>query len=349
MLLLPSPGSVPVGNSFFLAKERRLFTMLCMTIASLKAAAALASTPFELVLLLRKVTLKTARNGLPFLSLECGDRTGSFTATLFSDHPAYELVKEMGEGRVVQVSGQTDFFQDRFSPRLDNLTQLPEEEIPKHLDKLIESSPEDPAQLWQELQEAISQLRHPELQQTVRLAIQECEDALRTMPAAIAMHHAYRHGLLEHTVHMVRAARALLPLYPEVHADLAMAGILLHDLGKTWEYSSELTTKRTQVGILQGHIVLGYRMVRRAGMLAKLAPAYLERLEHIILSHQGALEWGAAALAATPEAVFVSLVDNLDAKMGMVQRLLRNGVREGFSEHHPGLGGPLLLEPIDRS
>jgi 3'-5' exoribonuclease len=161
------------------------------------------------------------------------------------------------------------------------------------------------------------------------------------------MHHAYRHGLLEHTVHMARAAKALLPLYAEADPDLTMAGILLHDTGKTIEYEGTLVTKRGRRGILQGHVVLGYQLVRKAALRAKLDPERTERLEHIILSHQGQLEWGAAAMAATPEAVLVSMIDNLDAKMGMVQRALRNApAGEEFSEKLLGLDAPLLLTPV---
>jgi 3'-5' exoribonuclease len=145
---------------------------------------------------------------------------------------------------------------------------------------------------------------------------------------------------------MARACRALLPLYKEVHADLALAGVLLHDIGKTEEYVAGLATKRSRVGILQGHVVLGYRLVRKAGLTVKLRSDLLERLEHIVLSHQGELEWGAAAMAATPEAVFVSLVDNLDAKMGMVQRAVRQAVPgEEFSDYLPGLKAPVVVVP----
>ena len=85
-------------------------------------------------------------------------------------------------------------------------------------------------------------------------------------------------------------------------------------------------------------------MVIKAGLKAKLAPDLLERLEHIVLSHQGELEWGAAVIAGTPEAVFVAKIDDLDAKMGMVQRLLRQGSENGeFSEKHFGLNAQLLL------
>ena len=123
----------------------------------------------------------------------------------------------------------------------------------------------------------------------------EWESSFRTSTAAISMHHAYRHGLLEHTTHMVRAARSLLPLYPEVDPDLSIAGVLLHDIGKLEEYEGALAPTISRIGTLQGHVVLGFRTARKAALQAKLNTDLTERLEHIILSHQGEKEWGAAA------------------------------------------------------
>ncbi len=126
-----------------------------------------------------------------------------------------------------------------------------------------------------------------------------------------------------------------------------MAGVLVHDTGKVIEYEGSLASKRSRKGILQGHVVLGYQLVRKAGLKAKLDADRLERLEHIVLSHQGEPAWGAAVWAATPEAVFVSMIDNLDAKMGMVQRLLRQADESSeFSERHMGLNSPLLTKPV---
>jgi 3'-5' exoribonuclease len=94
-------------------------------------------------------------------------------------------------------------------------------------------------------------------------------------------------------------------------------------------------------------VVLGYQLVRKAAIKAKLDSDRTERLEHIILSHQGQIEWGAAVMAATPEAVFVSMVDNLDAKMGMVQRALRNAPPEDeLTEKIKGLEAPLLTKKL---
>ena len=304
---------------------------------------------FASVLVVKKLAAKTASNGNTFFSVEFGDRTGSFNCTVFGDNPVFETLKAGGEGGVVRIEGKIDYYQGRFSPRLTRASALAESELgaPGVLENLVELAPESHDAMWREFSGFIDAINHDELRMTVRGVFDEIGETFRWSPAAIAMHHAYRHGLLEHSLHMARAGAALLPLYPEVDPALALAGILLHDTGKAIEYEGTLATKRSRRGILQGHVVLGYQLARKHGIKARLDPDRLERLEHIILSHQGEPEWGAAVYAATPEAVFVSMIDNLDARMGMVQRALRQaGENEDFSERLPGLSSQLLTRKI---
>lgn len=324
-----------------------------LIVRDLKALDAAAhGRAFNSLLVVKKLASKTASNGNSFFSLELGDRTGSFTCTVFNDSPVFEALKLAGEGAVVRIEGRVEFYQGRLSPRLAKAVALAEADLaaPGVLDNLVETPPEDHHALWAEFQGFIDSISHDELRMTVRGVFDEIGETFRWSPAAVAMHHAYRHGLLEHTVHMARACRALLPLYTEVDPDLAMAGVLLHDTGKAIEYEGTLATKRSRRGILQGHVVLGYQLARKHGIKARLESERLERLEHIILSHQGEPEWGAAVYAATPEAVFVSMIDNLDAKMGMVQRALRQaGEVDEFSERLPGLSSQLLTRKIPPS
>jgi 3'-5' exoribonuclease len=318
-----------------------------LSVRELKAADNPSGRPFASILVLRKLTTKTASNGNPYLNAELGDRSGSFGCTVFSDSPAFEVVRGAEEGAVLRVEGRIETYQGRLSPKLTRASVVPLDELSDGavVSNLVETAPEDADALWAELNGFVDRIAHAELRSTVRHVLDEIGESFRTAPAATMMHHAYRHGLLEHTVHMARAARALLPLYPEVDPEMAMAGILLHDAGKTIEYEGALAARRSRRGILQGHVVLGYQIVRRAAIKAKLDPDRTERLEHIILSHQGKLEWGAAVLAATPEAIFVSKVDELDARMGMVQRALRNAQPgDEFTERILGLDAPLLLK-----
>jgi 3'-5' exoribonuclease len=185
------------------------------------------------------------------------------------------------------------------------------------------------------------------LRETVVEIIEELGDYFEIRPAGISMHHAYKSGLLEHTVHAVKAGQALLPLYPFVDHDLAIAGLILHDIGKVLEYTGDLVAQRTKIGVLEGHLIIGYRIVRRVALQRKLNSDILERLEHILLSHHDLPEYGAVVRPATPEAFFVAMVDNLDAKMGMVEQLLKTTpVVNVFSDKHFGLDSRILVEKI---
>jgi len=322
-------------------------TPLLSSVRDLRASEGSPGHAFASLLILRKLTTKTASNGNPYLVVDLGDKTGSVSCTVFSDSPAFEALKAAEEGAVVRVEGRAETYQGRLSPKLSRASVVPPEELsgPEAVANLVETAPEDADALWKEFGAFADSISLAELRATVRNVMDDIGEAFRSAPAATMMHHAYRHGLLEHTVHMARAARALLPLYAEVDPDLAMAGILLHDCGKAIEYEGTLATRRGRRGILQGHVILGYQLVRKAALKARLDAERVERLEHVILSHQGRLEWGAAVLAATPEAVFVSKVDELDAKMGMVQRALRTAPEgEEFTERILGLEMPLFAK-----
>lgn len=320
-----------------------------MNVKELKSIPEGASQEFESLLIYKKANARVARNGSEFLMVELGDKTGTFAVTCFNDTPPFMFFKNTPEGSIIRVNGLSDHYQGRFSPKLIQTAVLSKEEFENEnvLENLVECSPESIDELWDELQGYIQGITHQGLKSTVLQVMEDIGEIFKLSPAAISMHHAYRSGLLEHTVHVTRAGYALLPLYPEVNRDLAIAGMILHDVGKTIEYQNAMTIKRTKTGILQGHVVLGYRITRKAAMQSKLEPELLERLEHIILSHQGELEWGAAAMAATPEAVFVSMIDNLDAKMGMVQQALRNTSQSDvFSEYLAGLKANVLVESV---
>ena len=164
------------------------------------------------------------------------------------------------------------------------------------MENLVETAPEDAACPLDGIRTASStSISHAELRATVRHVLEEIGESFRTAPAATMMHHAYRHGLLEHTVHMARGGTgAPSPLSrgrPRPGDGRASSSTTS---GKTIEYEGALAAKRGRRGILHGHVVLGYQLVRKAALKAKLDPERTERLEHVILSHQGKLEWGAA-------------------------------------------------------
>lgn len=323
-----------------------LITLSIMnTIAELKDLPREQPVPYETVVVMRKASIRRARNDSEFLSVEFGDKTGIFHHVCFGNSNLFQVFLNVPEGTIFRIRGTIEYYQNRFSPSIIEAEIIPETEVGRYLEHLVETAPIPMDKLWNELQQFVQKVRHAPMQETVKTALGELEADFKTTPGAISMHHAYRCGLLEHTVRMCRACIALLPLYEEVDHDLALAGIILHDLGKALEYTGAIATSKSKLGHFHGHVVLGYRQVRRAALKSGLDTELLDRLEHVILSHQGELEWGAATKAATPEAVFVSMVDNLDAKMGMVQYAIRTTPdSQVFSDFVAGLGAPVYTK-----
>jgi len=148
----------------------------------------------------------------------------------------------------------------------------------------------------------------------------------RVAPAAKRYHQAYRHGLLEHTLTVAQGVSALAATFPGIDRDLAVAGALLHDIGKLDAYAEGPDgIELTDAGRLQGEIALGYHRVRR--LIEErdgFPPALAQALLHIILSHHGSLQHGSPVVPATREATLVHMVDNLGGRLGSFDRLERD-------------------------
>lgn len=286
---------------------------------------------FTSIALLRSCTVKTAKNNSEFLMLEFGDNSASILAMCFDGTPTFNTLKDAAIGTAFEIRATADFFNGRLSPKIDSVRRLSDDETKAAMPFLLAVSKSDPEAMKAELLGFAEQIKSDTLRATVLYALNESENFF-TSVAAVKMHHAFIYGLLEHSLKMTRMAVATLPLYPFIDVDLTIAGCILHDIGKTMEYMQGLVADRTRIGILQGHVVLGYRIVRKAGLKCGLQPDILERLEHIILSHQGEPEWGAAVRAATPEAVFVSNIDNFDAKLGALETAIDSGAGSEFVE-----------------
>ncbi|MGI6398567.1 MAG: HD domain-containing protein [Desulfomonilia bacterium] len=137
-------------------------------------------------------------------------------------------------------------------------------------------------------------------------------------PAAKGIHHSYLGGLLEHTLSILRLIQCIFPLYQHlgINRDLLVAGALLHDVGKIYEYSFNRFIDMTPMGRLIGHIYLSANMADQAISRIPGFPDELRlQLLHMILGHHGQLEFGSPKLPMTREALLLHMLDDLDAKI----------------------------------
>jgi 3'-5' exoribonuclease len=291
--------------------------------------------------LVRQVESRTDKSGKPFLSLVLGDKSGSMVARVWSDVLA-KCPGPFAVGDYVGVQGQVGSYKGELQLTVQQIYTV--EALKARGKELKEFDPEllhlttpyDRQELWQELWELAAGNLKPPLKDLVLSLLSRYQEDLLVCPAARLYHHPYLGGLLEHTWFVARHTLAALTVYPDLNPDLALAGAILHDLGKVKEIANPQAPELTVAGQLLGHIVLGWEMVREEARAMDFPdPNLLLGLEHIILAHHGAQEFGSPILPKTREALLVYFLDDLDAKLKMMSQHLESDTGEGeFTSYH---------------
>lgn len=327
-----------------------------MTIKELRAATSNGTTSDTTVAAqVETLTRKETAAGKPYYELVLRDATGTLTLRAWNDRPSFAACEELATASFVKVSG--NFSQGSFG--LDapywNLEFLSEEEITT----LLEGSTEEQAAreaAYQVLLKAIDQLQDPRLKQLCEQFLKQYGTRFRRAAAARNNHHARRGGLLDHTSRMLESAKALLPVYPNLNADLLVTGIIFHDVGKLWETCPPpqgFGIVPDLRGELMGHLSIGVEIVN--ALWRELPKESWEKLEptseevrlhllHLIAAHHGQLEFGSPILPKTPEAIALHLIDNLDARLEMFDEAYTKN-----QQTSPGIfewSRPLSVSPI---
>ena len=291
--------------------------------------------------LVKRKTQRSTRSGEPYLDLILADRSGTIPARAWAE-AAQRYASQFDEGDFVFVKGRTETYRNNLQLIVESIRRL--EAYERESGKipgfdpalLVPTTTHDIDKMWDELHELIATIEPTALRQLTATLIDENAEAFRKFPAAIQYHHAYLGGLLEHTLEVARGVAHFCADFPDINYGLAVAGAILHDIGKVRELESPIAPHYSFSGQLIGHLLLGRDMVREAApKFTWPDPRMPELLEHIIISHHGALEFGSAILPKTAEAVVVYHFDNLSAKLNMIRMHIAGDSEPGdFTDWH---------------
>jgi 3'-5' exoribonuclease len=281
------------------------------------------------VLEVRDLQRRQKKNGEPFLKLQLGDATGQVEAVVWEDVEGVAAVAQ--PGAVVRVLGS--FSDDSRYGRSITLRRIRLADHGEFDPALVYASAPIPYdQMIADLEELIGTVQQPHLHALLRdlLCDGEIAERWRTAPAAKIYHQAYRHGLLEHSLSVAQGVSAMAATFPGIDRDVAVAGALVHDIGKVDAYEvAGGAIDLSDAGRLQGEIPLGYFRVRQATeRIEGFPPDTAEALLHIVLSHHGKLEHGSPVTPCTREATLVHQIDNLGGTLGSFDRI-EKGLADG--------------------
>jgi 3'-5' exoribonuclease len=299
-------------------------------------------------LLVRDVETRLKRDGSEYLRVTFADRSGQLAAMVWES--IADLKPLLSAGEPVWISGHYGVH-PRYGPQLSLRSARPAQPGSFDPEDLMAGPTRDVAQMEAALRELIATIQNQHIRELLERLLGERTELwqrYRLAPAAKFYHQAYRHGLLEHSLSVAEAVSALSSTFPGIDRDVAVAGALLHDIGKLDAYASNSAAiDMTDAGRLQGEIPLGYYRVRRAiEDLDGFPPDLAQALAHIILSHHGTLEHGSPVVPCTREATLVHMADNLGGRLGSFDRLeleLRDG--ESWSGFDRAIGSGAFFGP----
>jgi 3'-5' exoribonuclease len=295
---------------------------------------------FEGPLLIKTCEKLVANNGTAYFNMTLQDITGSINAKKWSVETGDDLV--IVPGKVAHFSG--NIFKYRNAPQFKVETVAPMAEGTYDIGDFYMSCPISDEDLYKKVDEMVARIKDPDLSLLVTTCIKANEDKYMTYPAAVSVHHAYRCGIVYHSLSIAEDAILVCQRYPFLSEDYLLAGALLHDIGKTKEMSGVIANNYTLEGNLLGHISMGAQMVQEEGEKLKTPKEKLTVIVHMILSHHGQPDFGSPVVPQTPEAYVLHVLDDLDAKLYILETALKD-VKEGdFSQRLPFFDNKAFLK-----
>jgi 3'-5' exoribonuclease len=294
-----------------------------------------------------------ASNGTHFIKATVSDRTIQVNARMWK--ATREIFNAIPESGFLRLRGKLENYQSNLQLIIEQC--WPAKDGTYDLADLLPHTEKDIPTMCGKMCEILGSIQNRHLGAIVQAYLddEKLMENLCRAPAAQSFHHAFIGGLLEHTLNAIEVADALMKFYPGLNRDLVISGIFLHDIAKTWELSYDAAFGYTDGGQLVGHIVksalwLEHKRAEAEELIGEKIPQDLiDVLQHIIISHHGIPEFGAVKVPATPEAIAVHHIENMDAKLMSALSATRGARAEGegnWTEYLKSFGGRLYRPDV---
>lgn len=268
---------------------------------------------YDLFALVKRIEVKTSSKGQKYMDLTLGDKDGDVDAKYWDYQEGVTPMFEINS--IVKVRGQLQEFRGAPQFRVSNIrAAVPSDNV--RPEDYIATAEYQPEAMYRAILELADGFSDRDLAELLKAVFAKYKKELLLYPAAVRLHHAMQGGLLYHTLSILRLCQQVAKLYPTVDEDLLITGAALHDIGKIVEMDANelgLASQYTTEGNLLGHLVVGAMMVRDVAKEIGTPEDKVVLVEHMLISHHGKPEFGAAVPPKFLEAIILSKLDELDA------------------------------------
>jgi len=287
--------------------------------------------PIDHFLLVKKCEIRLTKTSKEYISLELGDKSTSSASNLWEDAAGFKSIKNsLTVGDIVKINGSMDEYQGNSQIKIDTirLTKQSDDVTPKDF---LPKSLRDLNVMKKEFTSRMEKISDADLKNLMKNIVTEERFAKYTsVPAGKMWHHGYIGGLIEHTLEIIRICDLMCDIHPEINRDLLVCGAMLHDFGKIEELSFEPVFEYTDKGKLLGHIVIAAMIVNdEINKISDFPENLKNNLLHLILSHQGKLEYASPVVPKILEAITLYQADELSAKVNAYKNVITNEIKPG--------------------
>lgn len=286
--------------------------------------------------LVSNVTKGVTGNNMPYLTITLQDNTGTIDGKKWEVKPEDTTI--FVPGNIVYVQADVIYYKNGYQLKIISGEKMDDEKI--DYARYTMSAPVPQETLETELKALLKTFVDADIALIVHTLIEKYYDRFITYPAAVRNHHEFTNGLLYHTLSMAGLAEKIAAFYPSIDRDLLIGGVLLHDLGKTIELSGPIIPKYTTEGKLLGHISIMAGEIRKVADELGIKSEVPTLLAHMVLSHHGKMEFGSPVTPLIREALVLSMIDDLDAKMIILDKAYAETLEGEFTSR---------IYPIDDS
>jgi 3'-5' exoribonuclease len=301
----------------------------------------------DIYLLIKSAEEKTTRNGKTYLALTFQDTSGEMSGNHWD--ATEQDIAAFQPGKVVRVKGKREEYNGSPQLRINEL-RLASDGEPSNPSLYIERAPLKKEDMVDQFSQAIFEITNPNMNRIVRHIMNKYQKQFFHAPAAKKNHHAFVGGLAFHTVSMLNIAQTLVKQYPNINQSLLFAGLILHDVGKVIELTGPTATEYTLEGKLMGHIVIVSEEISKACQQLKIDETHEDvvLLKHMVLAHHGELEYGSPVRPQLREAEILYYIDQIDAKINMLNAALDKTEPGEFSDRVWALGNRSFYRPKEK-
>lgn len=286
---------------------------------------------FEVSVLVTEKKVRIAKNGNKYIDFRLQDSSLIKEAKYWDYESNEKLIDSIDAGDIIKIKFSISEYQDKAQININEIEKISIEDV--NIDDFVLTSDWNFEKMKEGLEFFRKKIKTPHLGKLIDKMIfsDEYFNVFSIHPAATIIHHNYYHGLLQHTLEVLKFAYTVgsTKKLSKRQLERLIVMSMLHDWGKIIEYKYLPSIEYSDEGKMLGHIFLGtHTALNIINEIEDFDKDDKLIILNGILSHHGYLEFGSPVLPKTIEAQILHQADMMSCKAETIIAFIKDQENE---------------------